>query len=145
MIDDVIKSFKEKSRKTIEAFSSKLATFRTGRANPALVENLMVESSDLGLTPQTEDDVIRVIVPSLTGERREEYKRLVKQEAEKSRVTIRSHRKNAMDEIKFLKDEKEISEDEEKRAKNKLQEEVGNQTQEIDRLLEKKLEELEQI
>lgn len=185
MIDDVLQDFTQKSIKTIEAFTNKLSTFRTGRAAPSLVENLMVESygtkmalksvasisipepkmillqvwdrtnipavekaihtSDLGLSPQTEDDLIRVIIPALTGERRDEYKKLVKQEAEKSRIAIRGHRRESVDMFKELKDAKELSEDEEKRARDLLQDEVDKQINEVEVLLENKLEALDQV
>jgi len=103
------------------------------RNNIPFIEKAIL-TSNLGLTPQTEGNIIRVVVPALTGERREEFKKLVKQESENSRVTIRGFRKEAMDEIKLKKESKELSEDEETRAKN-----------EIDSLLNKKITELDQI
>lgn len=185
MIDNILKIFKENCEKAIDAFSEKLATFHTGRANSALVENLMVETygtkmplkslasisvpetkliviqpwdrnsivaiekailtSNLGLSPQTEGNIIRVIIPPLTGERRVEYQRLVNKEAERSRIVVRNYRRQAMDEIKQKKDNKELSEDEEKRAKEMLQKEVDLQIGKIDKMLEQKLTELEEI
>lgn len=185
MIEDILKKFQAKGLKTKEAFANKLATFRTGRANPALVENLLVESygtkmplksvasisvpepkliivqawdhanilaiekailtSDLGLSPQTEAGMIRIIVPALTQERRQEFQKLVKQEAEKARIAVRGYRKEAMDEIKIKKDHKELSEDEEERAKELLQKDVDLEIANVEGLLEKKLNDLEQI
>jgi len=185
MIEDTLKNFGEKSKKTIDVLGSKLATFRTGRATVALVENLMIDSygtkmplksvasisvpetkvillqpwdktnipaiekalltSDLGGSPQTEESIIRVVIPPLTGERREEYKKLVKQEVERSKVVVRSHRKDAINEIKAKKENKELSEDEEKRAKDVLQKEVEKQMKLIEDILSKKLEDLNQV
>ncbi|KKP69489.1 MAG: Ribosome-recycling factor [candidate division CPR3 bacterium GW2011_GWE2_35_7] len=114
------------------------------RNNIPFIEKAIL-TSNLGLTPQTEGNIIRVVVPALTGERREEFKKLVKQESENSRVTIRGFRKEAMDEIKLKKESKELSEDEETRAKNELQKEVDARIEEIDSLLNKKITELDQI
>ena len=50
MINDILQDFREKSRKTIEAFINKLSTFRTGRASPSLVENMLVESYGTQMT-----------------------------------------------------------------------------------------------
>jgi ribosome recycling factor len=185
MVILVLDEFKQKSAKSLEAFVNKLGSFRSGRANPSLVENLMVDSygskmplrslatisapeakmlllqvwdrtnipaiekailtSDLGLSPQTEGEIIRLIVPALTGERRDEYKKLVKQEAEKIRVAIRGHRKEAIDSLKELEENKEITQDDEKRGKDQLQKEVDKENEKIEVLLTKKVEELNQV
>ena len=114
------------------------------RNNIPFIEKAIL-TSNLGLTPQTEGNIIRVIVPALTGERRDEFKKLIKQESENSRVTIRGFRKEAMDQIKTKKESKKLSEDEENRAKEQLQKEVDGKIQEIDELLIKKLTDLDQI
>ena len=114
------------------------------RNNIVAIEKAIL-TSDLGLSPQTEGGLIRIIVPPLTGERREEFKRLIKQEAENARVSIRGHRKVAMDLIKSKKEAKELTEDQEEKAKESLQTAVDAQIAMVDSLLTKKLTELDQV
>ena len=134
-----------KSLATISAPEAKLLIIQPWDRNNIVNIEKAIMMSDLGLSPQTEDQLIRVIVPALTGEKREEYKKLVKQEAEKARVAVRGHRRDAMDELKLSKEEKLISEDEETREKDNLQKEVDLQIQNIDEILEKKINDLDQI
>ena len=114
------------------------------RSNITAIEKAIL-TSNLGLSPQTEDAIIRVIVPPLTGERREELKKLVKQEAEKARVTIRQYRKESMDEVKAKKEAKDLTEDDERKAKDLVQKEIDLQVTKIEELLNRKLADLEQV
>lgn len=114
------------------------------RSNIPAIEKAIL-TSNLGLSPQTEDAIIRVIVPPLTGERREELKKLVKQEAEKARVTIRQYRKESMDEVKAKKEAKDLTEDDERKAKDLVQKEIDLQVTKIEELLNRKLADLEQV
>ncbi len=78
--------------------------------------------SDLGLNPANNGSVIRLTVPPLTEERRQELTRIVRRKIEERRVVIRNLRHEAMDGLKRLERNKDISQDEHKRALNQLQE-----------------------
>ncbi len=77
--------------------------------------------SDLGLNPSNNGDVIRVPMPALTEETRKEYTKQAKSEAENARVALRNIRRDANQHLKDLLKEKEISEDEERRAEQNIQ------------------------
>lgn len=77
--------------------------------------------SDLGLNPSNNGDLIRLPMPALTEETRREYTRQAKAEAEQARVAIRNIRRDANSDVKELLKEKEISEDEERRAEERIQ------------------------
>ena len=80
-----------------------------------------IMKSDLGLNPSNNGDVIRIPMPALTEETRKEYTRQAKQEAENGRIAIRNIRRDANTHTKELLKEKEISEDEERRAEQTIQ------------------------
>ncbi|OED41836.1 ribosome recycling factor [Endozoicomonas sp. (ex Bugula neritina AB1)] len=80
-----------------------------------------IMKSDLGLNPSTAGEVIRVPLPMLTEETRKGYTRQARQEAENARIAIRNIRRDAMADLKDLEKEKEISEDEERRAGDDIQ------------------------
>lgn len=101
-----------------------------------------IMTSDLGLTPNTAGTVIRVPLPPLTEERRKDMIRVVRQEAEQSRVSIRNIRRDALHDLKDLLKEKEISEDEERRAHDDIQQVTDKHIALVDALLEEKEKEL---
>ena len=80
-----------------------------------------IMKSDLGLNPSNNGDTIRVPMPPLTEETRKEYTKHAKQEAEHARVAIRNIRRDANSNFKDLEKEKEISEDEQRRAEENIQ------------------------
>lgn len=80
-----------------------------------------IMTSDLGLNPSNNGDVIRVPMPALTEETRREYTKQAKAEAENARVAIRNIRRDANSDFKELEKEKEISEDEQRRAEDRVQ------------------------
>lgn len=80
-----------------------------------------IMTSDLGLNPNSAGTVIRVPMPALTEERRRDLVRVVKQEVENGRVAVRNIRRDANSDLKDLLKEKEISEDEERRAQDLVQ------------------------
>ncbi len=80
-----------------------------------------IMKSDLGLNPSNNGDTIRVPMPPLTEETRREYTKQAKQEAENARVAIRNIRRDANSDFKDLEKEKEISEDEQRRAEDQVQ------------------------
>ena len=77
--------------------------------------------SDLGLTPVNDGNVIRLNIPPLTEERRQELVRMVRKRVEEKRIAIRNLRREAMEELKGVEKDKDISQDEQKRAQTQLQ------------------------
>jgi len=82
--------------------------------------------SDLGLNPTSDGNVIRLNIPPLTEERRQELTRVVRRKLEEGRIAIRNLRREAMDELKTLEKNKDISQDEHKRALDQLQKITDN-------------------
>ncbi|MFL9946348.1 ribosome recycling factor [Paraburkholderia agricolaris] len=94
-----------------------------------------IRESDLGLNPATQGDVIRVPMPALTEERRRELTKVVKSEAETAKVAIRNLRRDANEQLKKLVKDKEISEDDERRAGDDVQKLTDKFVTEIDKLV----------
>lgn len=80
-----------------------------------------IQKSDLGLNPINDGNSIRLIIPSPTEERRKELVKVVKKKIEDSKIAIRNVRREAMEELKKLEKDKDISQDENRRASDKLQ------------------------
>ncbi len=161
MVSRTLWDIERKMQKSIELLKRELATIRTGRAAPALIEHLKVEyagvptplnqlagisapgarlliiqpwdrgsihsiekailKSDLGLTPVNDGNVIRLNIPPLTEERRQELVKVVRRMVEERKIAIRNLRREALDELKGLEKNKDISQDEHKRALTQLQ------------------------
>ncbi len=102
-------------------------------------------TSDLGLNPASAGTVIRVPLPPLTEERREDMIRLVRHEAEAGRVAVRNIRRDAIHEIKEFLKEKMIGEDDEHRAEDEIQAITNRHVAEIDKVLAEKESELMEI
>jgi ribosome recycling factor len=162
MIKDLLKDTEERMEKAVDALQDSLATIRTGRASPALVERLPVEyygtptplnqlatisvpeprllairpwdpnaladierailKSELGLTPSNDGKIIRLTIPRLTEERRQELVKVVGKRVEEGKVAIRNIRRDAIEDLREMESEKLISEDEFYRAKDDVQE-----------------------
>lgn len=103
-----------------------------------------IREADLGLNPMTAD-VIRVPMPSLTEETRRDMQKLARGEAENSRVSIRNVRRDMMNDIKDLAKEKEISEDDERRASDEIQKITDKYIETIDSRLSKKETDLMEV
>lgn len=97
-----------------------------------------IVTSGLGLQPTTSGDVTRVTMPPLTEERRREIVKLVKTYQENAKISSRSHRRDAMAEIKQLEKDSVISEDEQKRAQDKVQKETDQCVKTIDAITAEK-------
>jgi len=95
-----------------------------------------IRDSDLGLNPATNGDVIRVPMPMLTEERRRDLTKIVRNEAEGAKVAIRNVRRDANDTLKKLLKDKEISEDDERRAQDEVQKLTDKAVIEVDKLLQ---------
>lgn len=108
------------------------------------VEKAILES-DLGLNPTTAGTVMRVPMPPLTEERRRDLVKVVRHEAENGRVALRNIRRDANHHVKELLKEKEISEDDERRAEGRIQDLTDKFVAEVDQLLSQKEEELMEI
>ena len=104
-----------------------------------------IMSSDMGLNPVTAGDVIRVPLPALTEERRKDFVKLVRQEAEQGRVAIRNIRRDANADLKELVKEKEISEDDERGALEDVQKLTDEHIKIIENMLIEKEKELMEI
>lgn len=167
-----------KMDKSVSIVFNEFTSIKTGRASPALIENIKVEyygtkvplnqlasiatpdphlivvhpydenaidsvekalqSSDLGLNPSNDGTVLRIPIPPLTDERREELKNLVRRLAEDGKVSLRNIRRDFLKKIQTMGKEGEISEDEAIRDKDEIQELTDHFTKKIDDLLIKK-------
>jgi ribosome recycling factor len=94
-----------------------------------------IRESDLGLNPATQGDVIRVPMPALTEERRRELTKVVKSEGENAKIAVRNLRRDANEQLKKLVKDKEISEDDERRAVDDVQKLTDKFVTEIDKLV----------
>lgn len=174
---------REKMERTLEFLADELATLKTGRATPSLVEKVKVEAyetqmplvelatitapepnqlvitpfdqtiiknieraiavdKELKLSPRIDGDLIRIGIPPLTSERREEFIKLLNQKLEAGRVTIRRIRQDKRAEIKRAFEAKEISEDEKFRLEEELQELTDKFMEKIEKMGKQKEAEL---
>ena len=97
-----------------------------------------IRDSDLGLNPATNGDMIRVPMPMLTEERRKDLIKVVRTEGELAKVAVRNIRRDANDALKKLIKDKEISEDDERRAQDEVQKTTDKFIAEIDKMLQVK-------
>ncbi len=104
-----------------------------------------IMTSDLGLTPATAGNVIRVPMPQLTEERRREIIKVARQEAEAARVAVRNVRRDANAELKTLLKDKKITEDEERRTQDEIQKLTDRHIADIDKILAAKEAELLEV
>lgn len=181
----VLQNADSRMRKAVEALKHELATIRTGRAHPGLVEHIVVEyygnpvplnqvagistpearllviqpwdkqvlpniekailKSDLGLTPLNDGNIIRLPIPQLTEERRNQLVKMVRKRVEDGKVAVRNVRRDALEGLRKLKDDKEITEDEQKRAMGRLQQLTDKFIEEMDRVAKGKEAELLEI
>jgi len=101
--------------------------------------------SDLGINPVSDGNVIRLVIPQLTQERRTELMKVVKKKAEEGRVAVRNIRRDANDKLKAKQKEGSISEDELKRLQEEVQKLTDRYIKEIDSLLVAKEQEILQV
>ena len=161
MIERILGEITSKMQKTIDVLNRDLATVRTGRATPALVEHIKVDyhgiptplnqlasisvpeakmiliqpwdrscirniekailTSDLGFNPVNDGNVIRIIVPPLTEERRKELIKVVRKRVEDARIALRNVRREAIEHLRDAERNKEISQDQYMRASEQIQ------------------------
>jgi ribosome recycling factor len=185
LIDELLDDAEERMHKSVEACRHELATVRTGRASPHLLDRVVVDyygaetplrqlaqvaatdarlltltpydknaikqiekaimESDLGLTPSNDGNVIRLQIPELNEERRRDLVRVVHHVAEDGRVAVRNIRRDVMHDLRELKKEGEVGEDDERRAEGELQRLTDEAVGEIDLLLKSKEEEILEV
>jgi ribosome recycling factor len=184
MISDVLAEAKEKMAKAVDVVHEDFQTVRTGRANPALFQKIMVEYygqptplaqlaslqnveartivvtpydksamkdiekaitnfPNLGASLSNDGEVIRVTMPELTEDRRKEYVKIVRQKAEDGRVSVRSVRRKAKDDLDALTSE--VGEDDVSRAEKELEALTKTHIDQIEDALKKKEAELLEV
>lgn len=181
----ILKETEGKMRKAVESIQRELASIRTGRANPALLEGLKVDyygaatplkqiasinapdprmlviqpwdpnalpeieraiqKSDLGLTPLNDGKHIRITVPPLSSERREELIKLAHKQAEEGRISVRTIRHGAKEAIEKLHKDKSITEDEKFKGIDDLQKLTDRHHKMIDETAEAKEKDLRTV
>jgi ribosome recycling factor len=170
--EEVLGDVESKMNRSLDAFKRDLNQLRTGRATPALIENVFVDyfgtptplkqiasiaapdaraiivtpwdkgavreiekgllKSELGLNPSNDGNIITVPIPPLTNERRQEMVKLLKKKVEDSKVSVRNVRRDGLDSLRKLEKDKSISQDENRRAQEKLQKTTDGHTKKID-------------
>ena len=99
--------------------------------NVALIDS-SIRKSEMGLNPQIDGQLIRIPIPNLNEERRNELKKLVKTMAEKSKISIRNIRREANDVLKIMFKDKKISEDEKNKSEKEIQKITDQEIKKID-------------
>lgn len=104
-----------------------------------------IRDSDLGVNPSDDGEVIRVVFPELSEERRKEYVRMARSKAEDGRVAVRNIRRNARDSLEKMSKSGEASEDEVHRAEKELEDMTQRHVSKVDELLKNKESELTEV
>lgn len=101
-----------------------------------------IEKADIGINPMNDGQVIRLIFPQLTEERRKDISKEIKKISEETKVAIRNIRRDEMDVAKKQLKDKEISEDEEKELENKIQKITDEKIKDVETITDKKIDEI---
>ncbi len=104
-----------------------------------------ITEANLGLTPSNDGTIIRLVIPQLTEERRKQFVKMVRHIAEEGRVAIRNVRRDVMHDLRELKDDGDVGEDEERRAENELQKLTDARIADLEGLLKGKEEEILEV
>lgn len=184
-MQEVLTQAETKMKKTLSVLTGEYTTIRAGRANPAVLDKVMVDyygtptavnqlaaisvsearlltiqpwdasatkaiekailSSELGINPQSDGKVIRLMFPQLTEERRRDITKEIAKMAEEAKIAVRSVRRDAIEKIKAKKKSAEISEDDLKQGEKKAQDLTDKYCKEVDSLFEKKQKEIMEI
>ena len=179
---DILKSAEEHMKKAVSQTQKELQGIRTGRANPALLDRVIVDyygaptplkqlanistpdgkclviqpydkgvlkdmetainKSDLGMMPNNDGNVLRLVIPALTEERRKDLAKVIKKHSEDGKVVIRNSRRDGLETIKKLEKEKQVSEDESRKHQDHLQKLTDKYTKEVDDLCSSKEKEV---
>jgi ribosome recycling factor len=101
-----------------------------------------IQQSDLGLNPMSDGKILRIPIPELTAERRKEIVRHLHKVAEDFRISLRAHRHDALELLKEMLKEKELTEDDSRRARDKIEATTKDYLERIDKVLKGKEEEV---
>ncbi len=101
-----------------------------------------IQKSNLGLNPSNDGNILRVIIPPLSEERRKQYTKVAKDYSEKAKVSVRNIRRDLLKDLENQKKEKKVTEDEKKRIENELQKLLSDYEKKIDEILDKKNKEI---
>ncbi len=104
-----------------------------------------IQKSDIGLNPTNDGNIIRLVVPQLTEDRRKELVKVVHKRVEDGRVAVRNVRRDSLDHLRKLQHDKEVSDDDERRAQDRLQKLTDKYVAEIDRHGQTKEQELLEV
>ena len=104
-----------------------------------------IRSSDLGLNPASDGEVIRIPVPALTEERRKDLTKVARRAAEDARVVMRTHRREANEMLKGFSDDGDISEDDMRNGQKKVQDLTDQYSKKVDEIVEKKEKEILEV
>ena len=127
---------------TITTPEARMINIQVWDLNNVNLIDTSIKKSELGLNPQIDGQLIRLPIPDLSEERRNEIKKMVKSMGEKCKVSIRNIRREANDELKKLLKSKDISEDEEKKFEKNIQTFTDKNIELIDEKVEKKEKEI---
>ena len=130
---------------TISAPEPRLLTIRPWDASSLSAIEKAILKSDLGLTPNNDGKIIRLVIPRLTEERRQELVKVVARRLEEARVTIRNCRRDGISDLREFENEKLISEDEFYRGKDKMQELTDKFTERVDEVGQNKEQEIMEV
>ncbi|MEC9491306.1 ribosome recycling factor [Flexistipes sp.] len=130
---------------TLQAPDARLVTIQPWDPNMIAEIEKAIQSSNMGFNPSNDGNIIRVPIPQLTEERRKEIMKMVKKMSEEAKIAIRNERRSGNEDIKRLEKEKEISEDEAKKALEQIQNLTDEYIDKIDELTSKKEDEVMQI
>jgi ribosome recycling factor len=130
---------------TIGAPESRLITVQPFDPNSLQAIERAIQESDLGLTPSNDGKIIRLPIPQLTEERRQELVKVVRGMAEDGRVAVRNVRRDVIHHLKELVDKGEVGKDEEHRAEENVQKLTDEHTKKIDELLQRKEAEILEV
>src|SRR3954453_5622757 len=130
---------------TINAAEAQLLTVQPyDKSSMKAIERGITEAN-LGLTPSNDGNIIRLVIPQLTEERRKQFVKMVRHIAEEGRVAIRNVRRDVMHDLRELKDEGEVGADEEHRAEAGLQKLTDERVHELDGILKAKEAEILEV
>ncbi|MBR4360964.1 MAG: ribosome recycling factor [Clostridia bacterium] len=104
-----------------------------------------IQKSDLGMNPSNDGKVIRLVVPELNEERRKELTKVVRKSAEEAKVAMRNTRRDAMEQIKKLKKDSQITEDDQRKAEEELQKMTDGQIKDVDKIAAEKEKEIMEV
>ena len=127
---------------TITTPEARILNIQVWDQNNVTLVDSSIRKSEMGLNPQIDGQLIRIPIPNLNEERRNELKKMIKTMAEKSKVSIRNIRREANDILKILQKEKKISEDEKNKYEKEIQVITDQEVKKIDEKISQKEKEI---